>query len=169
MTAADRRDFSNPVRVTLAPVLGDHLDGAWWPYTASVARELPQLIDALTSRLGEVIDISVNWSALEGAPSLNPLPYAGKGTLPGQVIRQQRIITVVGRQARVNLLVVPSRTGRALAVMVLRHAASLPILASHAETAACRTAEEIVRTARAEAAKRAAAESRNTSADSVAD
>jgi hypothetical protein len=159
MSAGDRRDNSSPVRLTLAAILGDHLDGAWWPYTASVARELPHLIEAVSSRLGDIVDISVNWSSLEGAPTLNPLPYGGKSALPGQQIRQQRIITIVGQESRVNLLVIPARTGRALAVMVLRHAASLPILPRHVDTPAYRAAEEIVSTARTEIAQRAATKS----------
>ena len=36
------------------------------PYTASVAHELPGLIEALHGALGEIVDISINWSATEG-------------------------------------------------------------------------------------------------------
>jgi hypothetical protein len=41
------RRLSSPVRFTLAAELGGSLDGAWWPHTASIGRELPDLIDAL--------------------------------------------------------------------------------------------------------------------------
>jgi Family of unknown function (DUF5994) len=164
VSATDRRGSNNPIRLTLASDLGNYLDGAWWPYTASIARELPDLIEAVSTRLGDIVDLDVNWSSLQGAPDLNPMPFGGKVPLPGARIRQQRVITITGKQGRANLLVIPSRTTRALAVMVLRHAASLPIEYGHADTSACRTAEEVVRNARAECAQRALAGRTKTSA-----
>jgi hypothetical protein len=155
MTTAERRNTEGAVRLTLAPQLGEGLDGAWWPYTASVARELPELIEALHKLLGEVVDISVNWSSLEGVPDLNALTHRGIAVLPGQAVRPQRVMTVTGSKARANLLVIPSRTSRVLAVMVLRQAAGLPILPMHLDTAECKAADEIVCAARAEAAQRA--------------
>ncbi|MEW5809693.1 MAG: DUF5994 family protein [Actinomycetota bacterium] len=157
MTAADRNTSDHPIRLTVADVLTGGLDGAWWPYTHSVARELPYLVDALSGRLGDVIDISVNWSPLEGAADLNVVP--ARGRLPGQKVRQKRVISITGKDGCANLLVVPSRTDRALAVMILRHAASLPIQYRHQQSTACRAAAEIVHTARAECAQRAAAKS----------
>ena len=78
MSAPDRRRLASPTRVTLASVLGDDdLDGAWWPHTASVARELPELIDALDERLGQIIDIGVNWSAFDGVLDLDSLTRRG--------------------------------------------------------------------------------------------
>ena len=64
-------------------------------------------------------------------------------------------MTLTGTRAQANLLVVPWRTSTALAVMVLRQAAALPILPMHLGTPACRTADDIVRAARAECAARA--------------
>ena len=102
-----------------------------------LARELPELTDALKSRLGKVIDISVNWSSLAGAPDLDAMNGHGIGVeaarraaAGGQQVtevHQLRLMTVTGSQARVNLLVVPCRTTTSLALMVLRQAASLPI------------------------------------------
>src|SRR6202007_3217020 len=40
-TAGARRSAS-PVRLTLAPRLGNKIDGAWWPRTALISRELPE-------------------------------------------------------------------------------------------------------------------------------
>jgi hypothetical protein len=74
--------------------------------------------------------------------------------IPGWTDRQQRVMTVTGGCGRANLLVVPSRTSAALAVMVLRYAAALPIDAAHLETPAYRAAYDIVRAARAECAQR---------------
>ncbi|WP_422742072.1 DUF5994 family protein [Mycobacterium sp. WMMD1722] len=145
----------------MASTLGSGLDGAWWPYTASVGRELPYLVEALTGRLGEVVDISVNWSSLEGTPDLNSLP--ARGALPGQKVRQKRVITVTGKDACANLLVIPSGTSRALAVMILRQAASLPVEYRLQDSTAWRAASVIVDTARAECARRATPKSGNAS------
>ncbi|MGH3676503.1 MAG: DUF5994 family protein [Mycobacterium sp.] len=152
MSALDRRRLASPIRLSLASKLGGDLDGAWWPHSASVARELPELIDALRERLGEVIDIGVNWSSLDGVPDLDLLSRIA--AIPGHQVRHQRVMTVTGSLARVNLLVVPSRTTRALAVMLLRQAATLPILPMHLDAPVCRAADDIVRAARAESALR---------------
>ena len=58
-----------PVRLTLCPVRwAPDIDGAWWPHTGSVARELPELIESLHPALGEVVDININWSAVPRRP-----------------------------------------------------------------------------------------------------
>jgi hypothetical protein len=66
-----QRRLSSPVRFTLASNLGSGLDGAWWPHTVSIARELSALADAVRTPLGQVIDIGVNWSPLQGVPDLD--------------------------------------------------------------------------------------------------
>jgi Family of unknown function (DUF5994) len=155
MSDQGRRRLASPTRLTLAAVLSDDdLDGAWWPHTTSIARELPELIDALGDRLGQIIDICVNWSAFDGALDLDSLSRRGVDAIPGSKARHQRVMTVTGSDARANLLVVPCRTTTALAVMVLRQAAALPILSSHVVTPAYRAADDIVRAARAECAQR---------------
>jgi hypothetical protein len=132
----------------LATELGSGLDGGWWPYTASVARELPELIETLQRPLGDVVDICVNWSSLAGVPDLDSLFHRGNAVVPGQDARRmQRIITVTGDRATARLLVVPWRTSTALAVMLLRRAARLPIMSDHVHTDAFRIADGIVRAA----------------------
>lgn len=69
-TAGARRQAS-PVRLTLASRLGNEIDGAWWPRTELISRELPELVSILEIRLGQIIDINVNWSPLQGQPNLN--------------------------------------------------------------------------------------------------
>lgn len=155
MNAPDRRRVSSPTRLTLAAVLGDALDGAWWPHTTSVARELTELTEALREPLGQVVDIGVNWSALDGVLDLDSLTRRGVDALPGGKARHQRVMTVTGSRARANLLVVPCRTTTALAVMVMRLAADLRILPGHVDTPAYRAACDIVRAARAECTLRA--------------
>jgi Family of unknown function (DUF5994) len=140
--------LSSPVRFTLASELGDGLDGAWWPHTASIARELPDLIDALRDPLGQILDIGLNWSPLEGVPDLDLLNRRGVAATPGRETRRFRIMTVTGSEARADLLVVPSRTSTALAIMLLRQAADLPVMYAHQHTPAFETAGAIVAAAR---------------------
>lgn len=156
MVTAERNTSARPVRLTLAETLTGGIDGAWWPYTHSVARELTYLVDVLAGRLGDIVDISVNWSSLHGTPDLNVAP--ARGRLPGEKVRAKRVITVTGRDARTNLLIVPANTSRALAVMILRHAASLPVQFLHQDSDAYRAAADIVFTARAECAQRTGAD-----------
>ena len=148
--ACDRR-LASPVRLTLAVELGKGLDGAWWPHTASVARELPDLIGVLSARLGQIIDISVNWSSLQGRHR-SRRAESRELREPRREISHQRLMMVTGSHARANLLVVPCRTSNALAVMVLRQAATLHIAPAERDTRSIRTADDIVRAARAESA-----------------
>jgi hypothetical protein len=60
ISAARERHPGSPVRVTLASRLGHDIDGAWWPRTARMARELPELIAVLGTRLGEITHVGVN-------------------------------------------------------------------------------------------------------------
>jgi len=151
----DRRGAS-PCRLTLADRLGGGLDGAWWPHTTSMARELPDLIDALQEPLGQIVDIALNWSPLEGVPDLDLLNRRGVAATPGRESRRFRVMTLTSENAHANLLVVPFRTSTALAIMLLRHAADLPVLHVHQLTPAFQTADVIVRAARAQNAPEAA-------------
>jgi hypothetical protein len=164
--AARGRRLARPVRLTLASELGGDLDGAWWPYTASLASELPDLVDALMRRLGAVIDMSVNWSPLAGAPDLDALiPRAAK-PLPGLQIRHQRVMVITGRDAVANLMVVPCMTTSALALMVLRQAAALPIAAHEVDSEMFRIAKTIVHAARVESVLQRLRTARATDVDS---
>jgi hypothetical protein len=59
---------------------------------------------------------------------------------------------VTGSRFSANLLVVPSRTSSALAIMVLRQAAMLPVVSIELDTPEFRAGADIVRAARAESA-----------------
>ncbi|WP_435405165.1 DUF5994 family protein [Mycolicibacterium houstonense] len=74
------RRLASPVRIALADQLGADIDGAWWPHTASVAGELPELVGALHPSLGEVVDIRINWSAAEGQLDLNTIVTGNRWT-----------------------------------------------------------------------------------------
>jgi uncharacterized protein DUF5994 len=139
--------LATPTRVALASELGEALDGAWWPHASSIGRELPHLIEALKRPLGPIVDIGVNWSSLAGMPNLDSMNWRGNSLMSINEARRQRVITLTGRRATTRLLLVPPRTSTALAVMLLRRAARLPILSAHRDTEAFRIADEIVRTA----------------------
>jgi hypothetical protein len=131
----------SPVRLTLASRLGDQIDGAWWPRTGRISRELRELVSVLEVPLGQVIDINVNWSSIQRQPDLNWAWWQGI---------HPHVMTVCGHDARAKILVVPYRTGTALAVMLLRRAAGLSVLAAHRDSRAFLTAESILRAARGE-------------------
>lgn len=145
-----RRRRDDSIRLTLASELGQPIDGAWWPQTSSVAHELPGLIEALEPVLGQIVDVGVNWSALAGTPDLDKMNWRVGSVIADKDTSHHRVITVTGNQSRVRLLVVPCRTSTALAVMLLRQAARLPIMSIHRDTDAYRLADGIVRAARAE-------------------
>lgn len=147
------RRLASPVRVALAAELGSPIDGAWWPHTSSIAAELPELVGALSARLGEIIDISVNWSSLESSPDLDALNRLRVGD-GGRAVGRQRLMVVVGSRACANVLVVPCRTSAALATMVLRQAAALPVARVERESQEFRTGADIMRAARTASARR---------------
>jgi hypothetical protein len=166
MSRQDPRRLAKPTRVTLATVLVDDIvNGAWWPHSPSLARELPGLTAAIGDQLGDVVDIGVNWSAIDGVIDPDYLTRRGIDVLPGWKTRHQRVMTVTGSLARANLLVVPCATSTALAVMVLRRAACLPVFPSHLDSAAYRAADAIVRAAHAECGKHLQPEANLTERD----
>ncbi|WP_245848816.1 DUF5994 family protein [Mycobacterium palustre] len=114
--AARRRH--DPIRLSVARELGHDIDGAWWPRNDRITNELPELIAVLRPLLGEVTSINVNWPPLQRPPEYN---------WPGWEGKRQHVMTIAGRDAHVNLLIVPYATYTALALMVLRRAANLPI------------------------------------------
>jgi hypothetical protein len=140
-----------PVRIAIATSLGGDIDGAWWPRAASVAAELPELVEALHRTLGEIVDIRVNWSATESAPDLSSMtPYAM--SIPGWRHGRQRVMAVSGREASAMLLVVPQLTSSALGLMVLRRASAMSIPSVEQVSMVFKTADCVVRAAEAESA-----------------
>jgi hypothetical protein len=145
------RRLARPVRLALAGRLGADIDGAWWPYTASVADELPQLIGALHRTLGEIVDICINWSATQGPRELYETVTAGRSMQGGQPGRQ-RLMVVEGRSGCVNLLVVPHMTSQALGVMVMRCAAAKSFSGAERNTQLFEIADCVMRAAQLESA-----------------
>lgn len=144
------RRTASPVRVSLASGRGSGIDGAWWPRSPSIARELPDLIQALHPALGEIVDIDINWSADTPTPVLSTMAPDTAAKLGGRA--QHRLMFLTGHQELTKLLVIPSMTTSALALMVLRQAADRPIPDAALATKEFLAAERILRAARSESA-----------------
>src|SRR5271156_5270189 len=129
---------ANPVRLSVARALGRDIDGAWWPRADRITIELPNLVATLTPLLGDVTSINVNWPPLQRPPDFN---------WPGWEHKRQHVMTVNGVEACANLLIIPYATYSALALMVLRCAANLPVEAADREKPAFLTAGLILRAA----------------------
>ena len=69
--------------------------------------------------------MEINWSPTEGQMDLESIAVGSRRALPGEHHRRPRLMSIVGREAAVKLLVVPSMTSQALGSMVMREAAGL--------------------------------------------
>ena len=145
------RRVASPVRVALAGVLGGDIDGAWWPRTAAMARELPDLVEALHPALGEVLGIDINWSAYSPTPVLSTMSPDMAAKI-GRNTPHHRLMVLAGRSAVISLLVVPSMTAAPLAMMVLRRAAERRIDDSEKASKEFQAADRVMRAAQAESA-----------------
>ena len=149
------RRTASPVRVSLNPRRGSDIDGAWWPRSSSIARELPDLVHALHLSLGEIIDIDVNWSTNSPTPVLSTMAPDVAAKIAGGK-PQHRLMFLTGRPALTKLLVIPSMTSAALALMVLRQAGGRAISDASRDTKEFQAAERVLRAARTESAAWAA-------------
>jgi len=129
------RPRADPVRLCVARPLGHDIDGAWWPRVVRIANELPHLVATLTPLLGHITSININWPTLQRPPGLNWVSWQHK---------PQHVMTVRGDDASANLLIIPCATHSALALMVLRRAANLPINPADREKPAFLTAGSIL-------------------------
>lgn len=136
--AARTRRRATPIRLSLARDLGRDIDGAWWPRADRITNELPELVAVLTPLLGDVTSINVNWSSLQRPPDFN---------WPGWEGKRQHVMTVSGAHGCANLLIISYATHSALALMVLRCAANLPIEGADRVKPAFIVAESILRAA----------------------
>lgn len=143
------RRTASPVRLSLAAVLGGEIDGAWWPRTGSMVRELPDLVEALRPALGEVVDIRLNWSAGSVTPMMSTMTVAATAKIGGNAPRH-RLMAFRGQTADTRLLVVPAVTPATLALMVLRYAGIRLISEQDRATPLYERADRIVRAARAD-------------------
>ncbi|APA75621.1 DUF5994 family protein [Mycobacterium avium subsp. hominissuis] len=138
MGSAARRRRADPVRLSVGCELGRAIDGAWWPRADRITNELPELVAVLTPLLGQIGAINVNWPPLQRPPDFN---------WPGWERKRQHVMTLIGGDARINLLIIPYATYSALARMVLRCAAGLPVEPRDRGKPAFLTAGSILRAA----------------------
>lgn len=150
---ARSRRASKPVRATLARELGRSIDGAWWPHSALIAAELPDLIGGLHRTLGEVVDIRINWTATEGQLDLETIATGARLMRSNDLCRRPRLMVVKGVTASAKLIVVPSMTSQALGAIVMRLAAGLPTWSETDDSKLLDTAQTVLRLAEAESAK----------------
>ena len=144
--SASRRR-ATPVRLGLASTLGGELDGAWWPHTSTMVRELPDLVEALHPAMGEVLDISINWALGSATPILSTSALGGKIVAGGP---RYRLMAFRSGSARARLLVVPPMTSAPLALMVLRRATDRHIPEMDRGSSAYEAADRVLRASRAE-------------------
>lgn len=149
---AGPRRSARPVRVVLAKEMGADIGGAWWPYSGSLAAELPNLVAALHQPLGEITEICLNWSETEGQLDLDAM-VNGRQWATAERPKRLRLIRVTGRTTEVTLLVVPPRTSLALGALVMRCAALMPIDNSDRDTSLFETAGSVVDAALAESVR----------------
>jgi hypothetical protein len=92
-----------------APTSG-YVDGAWWPHSDDLAKELPDLLAVLSVRLGHIDHVLYNLFEWAKAPT----KFATGGAmvrLDGYHQQPGNTIEIVGRTGhKLVLLVVPSRT-----------------------------------------------------------
>lgn len=141
----ESRRRANPVRICVAHALGRDIDGAWWPRVDRINYELPALVAVLTPLLGNITTIQVNWPPLQRPPDFN---------WPGWEYKRQHVITLNGEDACANLLIIPYATYSALALMVLRRAAGLPIELADRSKPAFVTAGSILQAAQQQRLRR---------------
>jgi len=132
------RRHANPIRLSVAHELGRDIDGAWWPRADRITNELPDLVAVLTPLLGDIDTINVNWQPLQRPPDFN---------WPGWEHKRQHVMTLSGALCSVNLLIIAYTTHSALALMVMRCAADLPVEAADRDKNAFLTAGSILRAA----------------------
>lgn len=128
MTATiDRLTFSErvtspPARLSLTPTgaVPGLLDGAWWPRSRDLSRELPALIDVLDVCWGRITRVTVNpthWSVIP-----RKVAVAGHKVHVGWFADEQdphKLILLSYTAGRWDLLVIPPETSAAAAARLM--------------------------------------------------
>jgi hypothetical protein len=113
-----------PARVFLEPTLARDgtLDGAWWPRTTDLHRELPALVTILENQLGPIMRVRLNLAAWDDTPA--HLLVRGRFLRVSGFTGTANTIRVIrGDQDGYLLLVVPPDTAAPAATAAMRTAA----------------------------------------------
>lgn len=99
------------------------VDGAWWPHTSNLSAELPDLLAALSGRLGQIDRVLYNVDEWSQAPS--KLATGGRRVhLDGYRRQPVNTVEVIGfDRDRIVLLAVPANTYPAEARCAIMNAA----------------------------------------------
>jgi hypothetical protein len=118
----DERPASPPVRLSLAPAGSPRglLDGAWWPRSRDLLRELPALIDLLDVRWGRITRVTVNPAHWPVIP--RKVPLAKHTVHIGWFAAEQdphKLILLSYTLGRWDLLVIPPETDETAAARLM--------------------------------------------------
>ena len=116
----------SPLRLSMAPdgARAGRLDGAWWPRSRDLLRELPSLAAELDERWGRVTRVTVNPEQWPLIP--RRIPVAGHTVHAGwfSIEQDEHMIMVCSyTPRRLNLLVVPPQTNAVDAARLMAEAA----------------------------------------------
>lgn len=126
-TTINERVASPPARLSLTPAgpLPGLLDGAWWPRSRDLMRELPALTAVLDSRWGRITRVTVNPAHWPVIP--RKVPVNGHTVHVGWFTDEQdphKLILLSYTTGRWDLLVIPPETGAAAAARLMLAAAT---------------------------------------------
>jgi hypothetical protein len=96
------------------------LDGAWWPRSDDLARELPSLVDTLDRSWGRITRVNVNPTHWQPLPREVPVP--GRVVKVGWFTTEQdphKLLLMSYRLGRWDLLVIPPQTSQAAAARLM--------------------------------------------------
>ncbi|GAA2264594.1 MULTISPECIES: DUF5994 family protein [Kitasatospora] len=115
-----------PVRLSLTPgsATPGRLDGAWWPRSHDLLRELPPLATALDPKWGKITRVTVNPTHWPVIP--RRVPVAGHVIHVGWFEQEQdadEVIVCSFIPLRLELLVIPPETDAATAEQLMTAAA----------------------------------------------
>lgn len=124
--AISERVTSPPARLSLTPEgsAPGLLDGAWWPRSRDLSRELPALIDALDAHWGRITRVTVNPTHWPTIP--RKVPVAGRMVHVGWFDEQDphKLLLFSYTAGRWDLLVIPPETDAAAAARLMAAAAA---------------------------------------------
>ncbi|MFJ2199273.1 DUF5994 family protein [Streptomyces violaceusniger] len=147
-TTPGERVPSPPARLSLTPTssVPGLLDGAWWPRSRDLLRELPALTDVLDARWGRITRVSVNPAHWPVIP--RKVPATGHTVNVGWFTDEQdphKLILLSYTTGRWDLLVIPPETSAAAAARLMAAAATVGSLLTASSLMANETATRAAR------------------------